>query len=62
MKSMEELQREAYIDQLQTKHRTNHILHLILTICTVGIWLPFWFIVAMSNLIERRKITWKEQV
>lgn len=22
---------------------TNHILHLLLTLCTAGIWLIFWF-------------------
>lgn len=23
-------------------HRTNHVLHLILTVLTVGLWLPVW--------------------
>jgi hypothetical protein len=30
-------------------HRTNHVLHFILTVITAGLWLPVWIIVALSN-------------
>lgn len=29
--------------------RTNHVLHLILTIITFGLWAPVWLIVALIN-------------
>ncbi len=28
---------------------TSHVLHLLMSIITVGLWLPVWFIVAASN-------------
>ena len=35
-----------------TKHtqpNTSHILHLILSIITAGLWVPAWILVALSN-------------
>jgi len=32
--------------QLIKGHRTNHILHLILTILTLGVWAVVWLLVA----------------
>ena len=29
--------------------RTNHAFHLIMTLVTVGLWLPVWIIVAIAN-------------
>jgi hypothetical protein len=29
--------------------RTNHVLHLLLTLFTFGLWAPVWFIVALYN-------------
>lgn len=31
------------------RKKTNHLLHLILTLVTVGLWLPVWIIVAIVN-------------
>ena len=31
----------------------NHILHLILSIITVGVWIPFWILVTVSNSFGR---------
>lgn len=36
-------------------HRPNHLLHLILTIFTLGLWLPVWIIVALASG-EKRKV------
>lgn len=33
--------------QLVKGHRTNHILHLILTILTLGIWAIVWILMAL---------------
>lgn len=38
-----------------TKYETNHILHLLLSVFTAGIWIPFWILTAVSNGIERAK-------
>ena len=37
-------------------HKTSHILHLLLCIPTIGLWIPVWFLVAVSHRIERWKI------
>ena len=37
-------------------HRTNNILHLILTIVTLGLWLIVWVIVAITNKEKHRLI------
>ena len=31
------------------KKRTNHILHLLLSIFTAGLWIPVWIIIAIAN-------------
>ena len=51
-----DLQTEALISQAQSKYNTNHILHLILSVITVGFWMPVWVLVTISNAIERGKI------
>ena len=28
------------------KQRANHVLHLILSVCTLGAWIVVWFLVA----------------
>ena len=42
-------EKEAMISIIQAKHRTNHILHIILCILTGGFWIPIWFLVAVCN-------------
>jgi len=32
-----------------TPHRTNHILHLLLTVFTAGLWGPIWFLIWVLN-------------
>jgi len=34
---------------LSGKKQTSHVLHLILSCFTFGIWIFFWIIVAISN-------------
>ncbi|AGR46450.1 hypothetical protein ODIN_35 [Mycobacterium phage Odin] len=36
--------------------RTNHAMHLVLSLITCGMWLPVWVIVAMINSSRTRKI------
>ena len=38
------------------KHKTSHVLHLILSILTAGLWVFVWILCAISNSIENAKI------
>lgn len=38
------------------KKNTNHILHLILSLLTMGLWLIVWLIVAISNNSHNKRI------
>jgi len=38
------------------KHHTSHVLHLLLSVLTAGLWVPVWLLVAVSNANERQKI------
>jgi len=38
------------------RYKTNHILHLLLSIITVGAWTLIWTIISASNTTERNKI------
>ena len=41
---------------LSKKKKTSHVLHLVLSLITVGLWIPVWIIVTLSNSIENRRI------
>ena len=41
---------------LSKKKTTSHVLHLILSLITVGFWVPVWIIVCISNAIENYKV------
>lgn len=32
-----------------TKEKINHILHLILSVITVGVWIPVWLLLLLFN-------------
>lgn len=38
------------------KKKTSHVLHLILSILTAGVWLFVWWICALSNAWENHKL------
>ena len=37
-------------------YKTWHILHLLISLFTAGMWIPVWIICALSNSTERGKI------
>lgn len=41
------------------KHKTSHLLHLVLSLITAGIWVPVWILVTLSNGVERRRLARK---
>ena len=44
---------------LSQKKQTNHILHLLLSVVTGGLWLIVWFLVAMDNGSRNKRIDQK---
>lgn len=42
---------------LHSKERVNHVLHLILSVLTVGLWVIVWAILGASNSAERTRCT-----
>lgn len=36
--------------------KTSHVLHLLLSVITIGLWVPVWILVAVSHRIERARI------
>ena len=37
-------------------HKTSHLLHLVLSVITAGIWIPVWFLVALRHQLTRDSI------
>lgn len=50
----EDIQRQVLLQQLGKK--TNHILHLLLSVCTLGFWIPVWIIVSINNNLESSRL------
>jgi hypothetical protein len=46
-----------YQATLAKGHRPNHVLHLILTVLTIGIWGIVWIIVSLTSRVKRQTIT-----
>lgn len=38
------------------RSRTSHVFHLLMSIITIGFWIPVWALVALSNSLERRRL------
>jgi hypothetical protein len=36
--------------------KTSHVLHLLLSLITFGLWVPVWILVAVSHRIERARL------
>lgn len=34
---------------LHIQPKTSHVLHLLLSLITVGIWVPVWLLIALNN-------------
>lgn len=45
----------VYVEVQQ--HKTNHILHLLLSIVTAGLWIPVWIIIAAVNSNRANPVT-----
>ena len=38
------------------EYKTNHVLHLLLSLLSAGVWIPVWFLVAQKNASKRASI------
>jgi hypothetical protein len=50
------IQTEMLKEQLKSKHDTNHILHLVLSVITFGWWIIAWVLIAIINKGKRNNI------
>jgi hypothetical protein len=50
------IQTEMLKEQLKSKHDTNHILHLVLSVITFGWWIIAWVLIAIINRSKRDNI------
>ena len=48
--------RIAQLIAKRTDYQPQHVLHLLLSVVTFGLWLPVWAIVGISHRNERSKI------
>lgn len=39
----------------RSKRHTSHAFHLIMTICTGGLWLPVWVWMTWQNIVIRER-------
>ena len=37
-------------------HKTSHLLHVVLSVITAGMWIPVWFLVALRHQLTRDSI------
>jgi len=47
---------KSEIERLLSLQKVNHILHLILSVLTAGIWLIVWLLVIISVSLERKRL------
>jgi len=48
---------EMLLKEIQAgKYDTSHVLHLLLSLLSAGIWIPVWFLVAQRNASKRASI------
>lgn len=47
---------ESQLLAKRADHKTNHIMHLILSVITGGLWILIWLLVAFSNATQRAAI------
>jgi len=41
---------------MSQKKKTSHVLHLLVSLITMGLWIPIWLLVAISNNLENSRI------
>ena len=49
---------EARRDREARQRKPNHLLHLLLSVFTAGLWIPVWALIAMRSSASRRVGRW----
>ena len=44
------------LNLISKRKKTSHLLHLVLSVITGGLWVAVWIICALSNSIENKRI------
>ena len=44
---------QAQLIAKRADHKTSHLLHLVLSIITAGLWIPVWILVAVIHSLGR---------
>jgi len=39
-----------------SRANTSNLLHLVLSLLTMGIWIPIWILIAVSNALKRSSL------
>jgi len=47
---------QAQLLAKRADHKTSHLLHLLLSVITAGMWIPVWFLVALRHQLTRDSI------
>jgi len=47
---------QAQLLAKRADHKTSHLLHLVLSVITAGMWIPVWFLVALRHQLTRDSI------
>jgi len=55
-------QQMILINSELAQHKTNHVLHLIITILSVGLWSFIWIVASASTAEEQNKIRRKYEI
>ncbi len=45
----------AQAERIYGKNKTNHILHLLLSLVTLGGWVVLWLLITLSNISQRKQ-------
>jgi cytochrome c biogenesis protein CcdA len=38
------------------QHETSHVVHLLLSLISAGLWIPVWILITLSNSLERGRL------
>jgi len=39
---------------VKAPEKPNHVLHLLLSVITLGLWVPVWFLISFMSAIRRK--------
>ena len=49
-------EKEAAIASAKAQYRTNHVLHFLMSVVTLGLWIPVWLFKMLMNWSREKDI------